>query len=136
MGVWSRMWVIKTYVFCKGQNSQKPTLFVGFFNIPWNCTTTSRVRHLPPNSKEDIWTLHIYFLGVCESFSACIPSTCWFTARLQHLRKLKDQHTRRELKAPRVLCSIDVACLCSLDDLEFWYVYVWLFVIACDEVTR
>ena len=56
MGVWSRMWVLKTYAFCKGQNSQKPTLFVGFFKIPWNCTTTSRVRRLPPNSKGDSLT--------------------------------------------------------------------------------
>ena len=24
----------KNYVFCKGQNSQKPTLFIGFFKVP------------------------------------------------------------------------------------------------------
>ena len=29
-GVWSRMRVLKPYAFCKGQNSQKPTLVVGF----------------------------------------------------------------------------------------------------------
>ena len=30
----SRMWVLKTYAFCKGQNCQKPFLFIGFLNVP------------------------------------------------------------------------------------------------------
>ena len=44
------MWVLKTYAFCKGQNSQKTILFIGFLEVPWNYLTRSRVRRLPPNS--------------------------------------------------------------------------------------
>ena len=44
------MWVLKTYAFCKGQNSQKPILFIGFLEVPWNYLTRSRVRRLPHNS--------------------------------------------------------------------------------------
>ena len=28
------MWILKTYVFCKGQNSQKPIHFIKEFKIP------------------------------------------------------------------------------------------------------